>query len=283
MVSPAIALAFLPLLLTLIIRYRHFFLLFYRAILVRIWKDITTGLSREERAYEYVLTHATPGDPDSILDAFDTWCTKVEFISNIGPKKGKILDRLLVEQSPLTVLELGTHCGYSAVRMARSLPLGGRIYSVEMDQRNAAIAEKIIRLAGFDDDTVKYLLSGIFVSIILYLINVFLFSKVELIVSPSDEVIPRLRSDYGLERLDLVFMDHWKRSYLPDLQMLEGSGLLGKGSIILADNVLFPGAPKFLRHIRKSGLYEWKIHRAMLEYSKGIRDGMAELIYLGIK
>lgn len=70
---------------------------------------------------------------------------------------------------------------------------------------------------------------------------------------------------------------------LPLLQMLEGSGLLGKGSMIVADNVLFPGAPKFLRHIRKSGLYEWKVHRATLEYSKGIRDGMAELVYQGIK
>lgn len=69
---------------------------------------------------------------------------------------GKILDRLLLEQSPLTVLELGAHCGYSTVRIARSLPLGGRIYSIEMDQRNAAIAEKIIRLAGFDDDMVRH-------------------------------------------------------------------------------------------------------------------------------
>uniref|UniRef100_A0A8C9XV91 catechol O-methyltransferase n=1 Tax=Sander lucioperca TaxID=283035 RepID=A0A8C9XV91_SANLU len=257
MVSPAIALAFIPLLLTIIIRCRYYFVLFYRAVLVRIWKDCVTGLSREERAYQYVLTHATPGDPDSILDAFDVWCSKVEFISNIGPKKGKILDRLLMEQSPLTVLELGAHCGYSTVRIARSLPLGARLYSLEMDARNAAIAEKIIRLAGFDDDT--------------------------LIVNPSDEVIPLLRSDYGLERLDFVFMDHWKKCYLPDLQMLEGSGLLRKGSMIVADNVLFPGAPKFLRYIRKSGLYEWKVHRATLEYSKGIRDGMAELVYQGIK
>ncbi|XP_008299911.1 transmembrane O-methyltransferase homolog [Stegastes partitus] len=259
MVSPAIALAFLPLLLTVIIKYRYYFVLLYRAVLVRTWKDCVTGLTREERAYQYVLTHATPGDPDSILDAFDVWCSKVEFISNIGPKKGKILDRLLMEQRPLTVLELGAHCGYSTVRIARSLPLGARLYSIEMDQRNAAIAEKIIRLAGFDDDTV------------------------ELIVNPSDEVIPCLRSDYNLERLDFVFMDHWKKCYLPDLQMLEGSGLLGKGSMVLADNVLFPGAPKFLRYLRKSGLYEWKIHRATLEYSKGIRDGMAELVYLGIK
>lgn len=89
MVSPAVALAFLPLLLTLLIKYRFYFVLFYRAVLVRIWKDLASGLSREERAYQYVLTHAIPGDPDSILDAFDMWCSKVEFISNIGPKKGE--------------------------------------------------------------------------------------------------------------------------------------------------------------------------------------------------
>lgn len=89
MVSPAIALAFLPLLLTLIIKYRYFFVLFYRAVLLRIWNDCATGLSREERAYEYVLTHATPGDSGNILDTFDIWCSKVEYISNIGPKKGK--------------------------------------------------------------------------------------------------------------------------------------------------------------------------------------------------
>lgn len=68
---------------------------------------------------------------------------------------GLILDRLLKELSPLTVLELGTHCGYTAVRIARSLPLGARLYSVEMDERNAHVAEKIIRLAGFDDDIVR--------------------------------------------------------------------------------------------------------------------------------
>lgn len=88
MVSPAIALAFLPLVLTLLIRYRYYFVLFYRAVLVRVWRDCRTGLSREERVFQYVLTHATAGDPESILDAFDTWCSKVEFISNIGPKKG---------------------------------------------------------------------------------------------------------------------------------------------------------------------------------------------------
>ncbi|MBN3304213.1 TOMT methyltransferase, partial [Amia calva] len=244
---------------TLIIRYRYYFLLFYRAVLVRMVQDCLTSLTREERAFQYVLTHATPGDPNSILDTFDHWCSKVEYMSNIGPRKGKVLDRLIVDNAPLTVLELGTHCGYGAVRIARSLQLGARLYTVEMDERNAEVAEKVIRLAGFDDDTL------------------------ELIVGTSEEVITKMREQYGVERLDFVFMDHWKRCYLPDLQLLEGSGLLGKGSIILADNVIFPGAPHFLRYVKKSGLYQYRTHRATLEYTPGIRDGMAELTYLGVK
>lgn len=43
--------------------------------------------------------------------------------------------------------------------------------------------------------------------------------QVELIVYPSDDVIPKLRAEFGLERLDFVFMDHWKKCYAPDLQV----------------------------------------------------------------
>ncbi|KAL2096249.1 hypothetical protein ACEWY4_008397 [Coilia grayii] len=259
MVSPAIALAFVPLLLTVLIRYRFHLVLLWRAVVLRCFYDWSSGLTREERAFEYVLTHATPGEPNSILDAFDAWCHSKEFISHIGPKKGVcILDRLVLETSPLCVLELGTHCGYSSVRIARVLPVGARLITVEMDERNANIAEKVIRLAGYDDDTV------------------------ELRVGVSEEVIPRLREEMGVDRVDLVFMDHWKRCYLPDLQLLEASGLLGRGSVVLADNVLFPGAPHFLRYTRACGLYTLRIHRATLEYSPGIQDGMAQLEYIGV-
>ena len=48
---------------------------------------------------------------------------------------------------------------------------------------------------------------------------VLLVLQVELIVNPSDEVIPKLHSEYGLDSLDFVFMDHWKKCYTPDLQV----------------------------------------------------------------
>uniref|UniRef100_UPI00398F48FC transmembrane O-methyltransferase homolog n=1 Tax=Pristiophorus japonicus TaxID=55135 RepID=UPI00398F48FC len=259
MVSPAIALAFIPFLMTLIIRYRYYFLLFWRAVVVRKIQDYVTGLSREERAFQYVMMHGIPGDPENILSTFDTWCYHSEYLSNMGPEKGKILERLIYENVPLTVLELGTYCGYSTLRMARTLPVNARLYTVEMDESNAAVAEKIIRLAGFDEDTV------------------------EQIISPSDEVIPQFRERFEVDKFDFVFMNQWKRCYLRDLQLLEDYNLLQEGSIILADNVIFTGAPHFMQYAKSCGKYRWKIHRTHLEYFRYIRDGMAELTFTGLK
>ncbi|XP_042316201.1 transmembrane O-methyltransferase [Sceloporus undulatus] len=259
MVSPAIALAFLPFVVTLLIRYRHYFRLFYRAVLVRRLQDYLTGVPQEERAFQYVLTHAIPGDPQHLLETFDHWSIHCEYLSNLGPQKAKILERLIYEKAPLTVLELGTYCGYATIVIAQALPLGARIYSVEMDTRKAAVAEKVIRLAGFDDDTV------------------------ELIVGPSEDIIPQLKEKYGLLRADLVFMDHGIRGYLRDLQMLEAHDLLPEGATVLADNIIFPGAPRFLQYAKACGKYKWRVHRTSLPYFRGIPDGMAQLTYTGLQ
>ncbi|XP_070605499.1 transmembrane O-methyltransferase homolog [Erythrolamprus reginae] len=259
MVSPAIALAFVPFVVTLLIRYRHYFLLFYRAVLLRKLRDHLTGISREERAFRYVLTQAIPGDPQHILETFDQWSYHCEYLSNLGPQKAKILERLILDRAPLTVLELGTYCGYASILIAQSLPLGARLYTVEMDMCRASVAEKVIRLAGFDDDTV------------------------ELIVGPSEEVIPLLKETFLLPKVHLVLMNHWKRCYLRDLRLLEDHGLLQPGATILADHVIFPGAPRFLQYAKACGKYKWRVHRTSLQYFHGIPDGMAQLTYVGLE
>ncbi|XP_027744077.1 transmembrane O-methyltransferase homolog [Empidonax traillii] len=255
MVPPAIALAFLPFLITLLIRYRHYLVLLYRAVLVAWLRDRLTGIPREQRAFQYLLAHAIPGDPHHILQTFDQWCYHCEHLSCVGPAKGRIVERLLLERAPLQVLELGTYCGYGTLLLAQGLPPGARLYTVEGDPQHAAVAEKVIRLAGFDEHTV------------------------ELIVGPSEEVIPQLREKHGMMKADFVFMDHWKRCYLRDLRLLESHQLLAEGATILADNVLFPGAPHFLQYAKTCGRYHCKVHRASLEYFRAIPDGIAELRY----
>ncbi|NXS76206.1 TOMT methyltransferase, partial [Pandion haliaetus] len=193
-----------------------------------------TGVPREQRAFQYLLAHAIPGDPRHVLQTFDQWCYRCEHLSSVGPVKG--------EHNPRPPAPLGTYCGYGTVLLAQGLPPGARLYTVEVDPRHAAVAEKVIRLAGFDEQTV------------------------ELIVGPSEEVIPRLREKHGLLKADFVFMDHWKRCYLRDLQLLETHQLLAEGATVLADNVLFPGAPHFLQYAKTCGKYRCKVHRASLEY-----------------
>ncbi|XP_061876420.1 transmembrane O-methyltransferase homolog [Colius striatus] len=257
MVSPAIALAFVPLLLTLLLRYRHHVLLLYRAVVLSWLRDRLSGVSREQRAFQYVLSHGIPGDPGHILLTFDRWSYHCEHLSGVGPVKGRIVERLVRERAPRRVLELGTYCGYGTVLLARALPPGARLCTVEDNPRHAAVASKVIRMAGFDERTVQ------------------------LIVGPSAEVIPQLRRRHRLAQADFVFMDHWKRRYVRDLRLLERLRLLAPGATVLADHVLFPGAPRFLQYARSCGRFHTRLHRASLEYCPGIPDGLAELRYTG--
>uniref|UniRef100_A0A096N9B6 Leucine-rich repeat-containing protein 51 n=2 Tax=Papio anubis TaxID=9555 RepID=A0A096N9B6_PAPAN len=159
--------------------------------------------------------------------------------------------------APACVLELGTYCGYSTLLIAQALPPGGRLLTVERDPRTAAVAEKLIRLAGFDEH------------------------MVELIVGSSEEVIPCLRTQYQLSQADLVLLIHRPRYYLRDLQLLEAHALLPAGGTVLADHVLFPGAPRFLQYAKSCGRYRCRLYHTGLPDFPAIKDGIAQLTYAG--
>src|SRR2546422_11354066 len=63
------------------------------------------------------------------------------FIPVIGPEKGKILDDVIRASKPRRVLEIGTLIGYSAIRIARLLPRGGRLGCIEMHDHHAEMAK----------------------------------------------------------------------------------------------------------------------------------------------
>jgi len=64
---------------------------------------------------------------------------------------GSILDSVVSELNPEKVLELGTYCGYSTVRIARLLPPGARLITLEFNADYAAIARQVIAWAGLED------------------------------------------------------------------------------------------------------------------------------------
>eukprot|EP00798_Chlamydomonas_sp_ICE-L_P028752 gene28752-31934_t len=55
---------------------------------------------------------------------------------------------------------------------------------------------------------------------------------------------------WGQGPANFVFEDHCMSCYLPDLLTLESTGLIDEGTVVVAGNVVFPGAPDFLKYLR---------------------------------
>ncbi|XP_078063237.1 catechol O-methyltransferase A-like [Mustelus asterias] len=218
-------------------------------------RDRLTGTSQPQRMLSYVRKMARRGDPQSVLDAIDRFGSTVEWAMNVGDEKGLILDRVVSEVNPGVVLELGTYCGYSTVRIARLLKPGARLYTVEFDPETAKLARQVISYAGLEH-------------------------QVELLVGSSWDQIPELRKKFDIDKLDFVFLDHWKESYTPDTKLLESCDLLRPGTVLLADNVICPGAPEYLEYVRGSPRYRSEYHPAHLEYTQ-VEDGLERSVFLG--
>jgi predicted O-methyltransferase YrrM len=133
---------------------------------------------------------------------------------NVSPNQGKLLQLLARAQGARAVLEIGTLGGYSTIWLARALPAGGRLITLEADPRHAEVARANLARAG---------LAGV----------------VELRLGPALETLPRLAAE-GSGPFDLIFIDADKPGY-PDY-LAWALKLSRRGSLILADNVVRGGA-----------------------------------------
>jgi catechol O-methyltransferase len=198
-----------------------------------------------EQALAYARANAEPGNPEAILTALDHFGREQAFLMNVGDRKGEILDAEVRRVRPMRALEIGAFCGYSAVRIARLLrEWDGRLWSIEASRKNAEVARAVVALAGLDE-------------------------RVEVIHGKAEAVIPTLRDPF-----DLVFIDHWKDLYLPDLKRLEAHGLLRTGSVVVADNVGFFDVDEYLEYVRSSGRYASRNVASSVEYRDELPDAV---------
>uniref|UniRef100_A0A8C4S6V5 catechol O-methyltransferase n=1 Tax=Erpetoichthys calabaricus TaxID=27687 RepID=A0A8C4S6V5_ERPCA len=231
------------------------FVLLWHEVILEPAMDWLKGSSKPQRMLSYVQRHSKRGDPDSVISTIDIFCRSKEWAMNVGDEKGLILDKLICEANPSIVLELGTYCGYSSLRIARLLPPGGRLFTMEFNPAYAKIAKQIIAWAGLE-------------------------SKIQVLEGPSGDLIPQLKKKHAIEKCDIIFIDHWKDCYLPDTKLLEECGLIGKGTVLIADNVTFPGTPDYLEYVRNSPHYSSQYFKSYLEYSK-TEDGLEKSVFLG--
>ncbi|XP_032864122.1 catechol O-methyltransferase isoform X1 [Tyto alba] len=248
-------LLFILLLFGVLIRKNGTAAIFWNEIIREKITNFIMNQSKEQRILNFVLQNAVRGDPCSVLDTIDKYCSQKEWAMNVGNEKGLILDKTVEEVNPSVALELGTYCGYSAVRIARLLKAGAHLLTVEFNPEFAAIAKQIIEFAGVQD-------------------------KVKLLEGPSEKIIPQLKKKYEVDTLDFVFLDHWKDRYTPDTILLQECNLLRKGSVFLADNVIVPGAPEFLNYVRNNPHFQCTNYPSHLEYME-VGDAMEKAVFLG--
>jgi predicted O-methyltransferase YrrM len=132
----------------------------------------------------------------------------------VSSVQGKFLHLLARILGARNILEIGTLGGFSTIWMARALPEGGRIITLEADPKHADVAKKNFARAGVE-------------------------SKVDLRLGKALDTLPRVAAD-GLGPFDLFFIDA-NKSNMPEY--FEWSlKLARKGSVIIADNVVREGA-----------------------------------------
>ena len=129
----------------------------------------------------------------------------------VGPSEGRLLQLLLQMVGALRVVELGTLAGYSAVWMARALPEGGHLWTIESDPKHAAVARENLAAAE-------------------------LLDRVTVVEGNALEVLPSLEM-FG--PFDALFLDADKGNY--DRYGQWGAENLRPGGLLLADNAFYFG------------------------------------------
>ena len=76
-------------------------------------------------------------------------------------------------------------------------------------------------------------------------------------------------------KVDFIFLDHDKDCYLPDLKELEKADFIDRVTVV-ADNVIFPGAPAFLEYVRYSAGSGGGVEKATPKAGGGVGVGEGE-------
>jgi predicted O-methyltransferase YrrM len=91
-------------------------------------------------------------EPDKALDMAlaDSAAAGLPAIA-VSPNEGKLLHLLARAIGARRILEIGTLGGYSTIWLARALPAGGKLVTLEYDPKHANVARKNVARAGLDD------------------------------------------------------------------------------------------------------------------------------------
>src|SRR5215467_1760917 len=167
------------------------------------WAAIDEFLSKSLLASDEVLDAALEASAAAGLPSIQ-----------VSPCQGKLLQILTQVVGARTILEIGTLGGYSTIWLARALPPGGRLVTLEFEPRHARVAQANIAYAGFS-------------------------AQVEVRLGKAADSLAGMIGAREAP-FDLIFVDADKPGYPAYLEA--SLQLVRPGSVIIADNMVRDGA-----------------------------------------
>jgi predicted O-methyltransferase YrrM len=156
---------------------------------------------------------------------------------DVSPAQGKMLHLLARSLGARRILEVGTLGGYSTIWLARALPPGGQVVTLEVLPHHAEVAQANLEQAGVAD-------------------------RVDIRVGQARGLIEQMVAD-KVEPFDLFFIDADKESNADYLRL--AIQLSHPGSIIIIDNV-----------VRDGGVLDPDSKDPMIQGTRRLYDALAQ-------
>lgn len=201
---------------------------------------------------QYIHEHSTP--EEELLHELDRE-TNLRVVAPrmiSGHIQGQLLKMTVEMTGTRRILEIGTFTGYSALCMAAGLPDGGELHTCEVDDELEPLAQSFFDRSPHGN-------------------------KIHMHIGSALDIAPALGMTF-----DMVFIDGDKREYPDYYRMLMGDNgspaLVGSGSILIADNILWYG--KVVHEVAHNDRHT----QALLEFNRMIReDSRVENVILPIR
>ena len=268
---------------------------------------VRNAMSEKSSANASIPSSSLIGNADRVLLAIDEFCQNRHWMMHIGPEKGNdilineglnralqtyLLDIVIKgvqatavastqgsvtpsKKDSFIAVEMGTYCGYSSILLGKTLKIAvkefginAHIYSVEIDPHVAEVANEMIQMAGLHD----------MITVVLLGDNQ---DGTAGDVTEENSMLPGGNEDVSVNilqesvlpqdcnKIDFLFLDHDKFLYLPSFLAFQRADLLKKGSIVVADNVLFAGIMDYVAYVRElqnQGVVQTKTIESRIEY-----------------
>lgn len=188
----------------------------------------------DKKTEAYLLNHSTAED-EVLYELYRETHIKALYPNMLsGHLQGRMLSLFSCMIKPVTILEIGTYTGYSAICLCDGLQENGTLYTIEINDELKDFSEKYFRKAG-------------------------VHHKIKQLTGNALDIIPGMNITF-----DLVFIDAEKSQYPAYYDAVIDK--VRAGGFIIADNVLWYGK------VLEETIYNDQSTKGIKDFNKKIKN-----------